>query len=153
MVRSRWRTPVAREFETSNVTLRVEVDAEQADVAADEPQIRQALLNLLRNARESMPEGGEVKLECLPMDGGVVIRVSDQGEGIPPDKRPHIFDLFYSTKERGTGLGLPLTMQIVAAHGGTIRCEDAPEGGTVFTLWFPESFEEMPATEHALREE
>lgn len=144
---------VAREFETSNVTLRVEVDAEQADVAADEPQIRQALLNLLRNARESMPEGGEVKLECLPMDGGVVIRVSDQGEGIPPDKRPHIFDLFYSTKERGTGLGLPLTMQIVAAHGGTIRCEDAPGGGTVFTLWFPESFEEMPATEHALREE
>ena len=122
-------------------------------MAADEPQIRQALLNLLRNARESMPEGGEVKLECLPMDGGVVIRVSDQGEGIPPDKRPHIFDLFYSTKERGTGLGLPLTMQIVAAHGGTIRCEDAPEGGTVFTLWFPESFEEMPATEHALREE
>jgi len=141
---------VAREFETSNVTLEVDVDETQPDVAADEPQIRQALLNLLRNARESMPDGGVVSLECLPLDGGVVIRVSDQGEGIPPDKRPHIFDLFYSTKERGTGLGLPLTMQIVAAHAGTIRCEDAPGGGTVFTLWFPKASDERASEEIAL---
>lgn len=128
---------VAREFETSNVTLAVQVGARLPTVAADEPQIRQALLNLLRNARESMPEGGEVRLAAESIDGGLAIVVSDQGEGISPESRAHIFDLFYSTKERGSGLGLPLTQQIVSAHGGQIRCEDAPEGGTVFTMWFP----------------
>lgn len=128
---------VAREMETSNVSLRVEVEPNLPLVAADEPQIRQALLNLLRNAREAMSEGGEVRLEARAQGGGVEIRVSDRGPGIPAAERAHIFDLFYSTKERGTGLGLPLTQQIVAAHGGRIRCEDNPGGGTVFTIWFP----------------
>lgn len=146
---------VAREFETSNVTLSVDVAPGLPLVAADEPQIRQALLNLLRNARESMPDGGEVRMVAEPFEGGVEVRVSDQGEGIPPQKRAHIFDLFYSTKERGTGLGLPLTMQIVSAHAGTIRCEDAPEGGTVFTMWFPAAgrFDAVASSELALREE
>lgn len=128
---------VAREMEASNATLRVEVEPDLPLVAADEPQIRQALLNLLRNAREAMPNGGEVRLEARAAQGGVEIRVVDQGVGIPAEERAHIFDLFYSTKERGTGLGLSLTQQIVSAHGGKIRCEDAPGGGTVFTMWFP----------------
>lgn len=138
---------VAREFATSNVTLAVRVEPDLPLVAADEPQIRQALLNMLRNAREAMPDGGEVQLVAEAADHGVQIRVVDEGEGVPPDKRPHIFDLFYSTKERGTGLGLPLTMQIVSAHGGAIRCEDAPGGGTVFTMWFPEALEAPDHTE------
>ncbi|MFK7987488.1 MAG: ATP-binding protein [Sandaracinaceae bacterium] len=128
---------VAREFEVSPVTLAVDVEDPLPDVDVDEPQIRQALLNLLRNARESMPDGGEVRLVARRSDGGVEVRVSDRGEGIPVQQRAHIFDLFYSTKERGTGLGLPLTQQIVAAHGGSIRCDDQPGGGTEFTLWFP----------------
>ncbi|HJL17496.1 MAG TPA: ATP-binding protein [Sandaracinaceae bacterium LLY-WYZ-13_1] len=148
---------VAREFETSNVSLAVRVERGLPLVAADEPQIRQALLNLLRNARESMPDGGEVRLEAEAVDRGVEVRVSDQGEGIDPHKRAHIFDLFYSTKERGTGLGLPLTMQIVSAHGGTIRCEDAPDGGTVFTMVFPAAKagrdDAPPGEAVALREE
>ena len=60
-----------------------------------------------------------------------------------------VFDLFFSTKERGTGLGLSLTQQIVVAHRGHIRCEDAPEGGTTFVMWFPEHLHpasERPAT-------
>ncbi len=128
---------VAREMEHSNVTLRVEVSPDLPMVAADEPQIRQALLNLLRNAREAVSDGGEVGLFARELDGGVEIRVSDQGPGVSPEVRAHIFDLFYSTKDHGTGLGLPLTQQIVAAHGGKIRCEDAPGGGTVFAMWFP----------------
>lgn len=128
---------VAREFETTGVALRVEVGPDLPLVAADERQIRQALLNLLRNARESMPEGGEVELRALRAEGGMEILVRDGGEGIPRTEQGHVFELFYSTKERGTGLGLPLTQQIVNAHGGTIRCEDAPEGGTVFRIFFP----------------
>ena len=133
---------VAREFETSDVRLSVELGEGLPLVAADEPQIRQALLNLLRNARESMPDGGEVELSARRAAGGVEIRVVDAGEGIEPTKRAHIFDLFYSTKDRGTGLGLPLTQQIVAAHAGTIECTDAEGGGTAFTMWFPSASEE-----------
>ena len=128
---------VAREFEVSPVTLAVDVEDALPLVAVDEPQIRQALLNLLRNARESMPEGGEVRLEARRRAGGVEIRVLDHGDGIPAQQRPHIFDLFYSTKERGTGLGLPLTQQIVIAHAGTIGIGDVEGGGTVFTPVVP----------------
>lgn len=145
---------VAREMESSSVALRVEVDPDLPLVAADEPQIRQALLNLLRNAREAMPDGGEVLLAARAIDGGVEIRVADRGPGIPAEERAHIFDLFYSTKERGTGLGLPLTQQIVAAHAGKIRCDDGPEGGTVFSMWFPPArVDAMDASEVALGEE
>lgn len=128
---------IAREMETSSTHLSVAIEPDLPLVAADEPQIRQALLNLLRNAREAMPDGGEVRLEVRAVDGGVEVRVADGGVGIPPEERAHIFDLFYSTKERGTGLGLSLTQQIVSAHGGRIRCEEAPGGGTIFAMWFP----------------
>ncbi|MCZ7685852.1 MAG: ATP-binding protein [Sandaracinaceae bacterium] len=115
---------VAREMETSSVRLRVEVAPDLPLVAADEPQIRQALLNLLRNAREAMSEGGEVGLEARSEAGGVEIRVIDQGPGIPPVERAHIFDLFYSTKERGTGLRPPPHAADRGRARGRIRCDD-----------------------------
>lgn len=128
-----------REMKGAGCTLEVRVDPALPMVAADESQIRQALLNLLRNARESMPRGGEITLSAARVEGGVEIAVRDHGGGIPPERRDKLFDLFYSTKERGTGLGLPLTQQIVVAHRGVIRCEDAPGGGTVFRMTFPVS--------------
>jgi signal transduction histidine kinase len=70
-------------------------------------------------------------------DEGVLLRVADDGPGMPPDQRARVFDLFYTTKEGGTGLGLPLSQQIVVAHGGFIRCESTVGVGTVFELWFP----------------
>lgn len=144
---------VARELETSGLSLAVAVDPELPLVAADESQIRQALLNLLRNAKDAMPAGGAVQLAARRAPGGLEIVVRDRGEGIAPEARVHLFDLFYSTKERGTGLGLPLTQQIVSAHGGTIRCEDAEGGGTVFTMWFPEARPDDAGREVALRPE
>jgi nitrogen fixation/metabolism regulation signal transduction histidine kinase len=128
---------VSREMESSNVRLEVDVFPQLPLVAADEPQIRQALLNLLRNAREAMPEGGVVRMRARSLEGGVEISVEDQGPGISHAERAHIFDLFYTTKERGTGLGLALTQQIVSAHAGRIRAQDAPGGGTIFSMWFP----------------
>jgi len=144
---------VAREFETSNVSLRVEVEPGVPLVRADEPQIRQALLNLLRNAREAMPDGGEVLMEARSADGGMEIAVTDRGVGVPVERRARIFDLFYSTKDLGSGLGLPLTQQIVIAHGGTIACDDAEGGGTVFTMWFPHARAEEAPHELAAGEE
>jgi len=128
---------VRRELEKGGVDLHVEVEPGLRPVAMDEPQMRQALLNLLRNAREAMPSGGRCLLQATANEGGVRIRVRDEGAGIPPEQRDSIFDLFYTTKERGSGLGLPLTQQIVVAHGGSIRCEVGPAGGTTFELWLP----------------
>lgn len=128
---------VDREMKSAGCTLELRVEPGLPLVAVDEAQIRQALLNLLRNAREAMPRGGEITVSATRVEGGVEIEVRDRGEGIPPERKAKLFDLFHSTKERGTGLGLPLTQQIVVAHRGVIRCEDAPGGGTVFRMTFP----------------
>lgn len=127
---------VAREMQQADVTLHAKLD-DVEPVPMDETQLRQALLNLFRNAREAMPGGGELRLELVERDQGVQLSVSDQGSGIPEGEREKIFDLFYTTKEHGTGLGLPLTQQIVAAHHGRIRCTAAEGGGTRFEIWLP----------------
>lgn len=106
-------------------------------IPLDDGQLRQALLNLCRNAREAMADGGVIRIELMGQPGGVLLRVSDQGSGIPESERDKIFDLFYTTKQHGTGLGLPLTQQIIAAHGGRIRCMPGVNGGTTFELWLP----------------
>lgn len=106
-------------------------------VLIDDDQLRQALLNLCKNAREAMAEGGRLSIALRARDGGAELSVSDDGGGIPEHEREKIFDLFYTTKQHGTGLGLPLTQQIVVAHGGHIRCLVNPQGGTTFQLWLP----------------
>ncbi|MFW2389660.1 MAG: ATP-binding protein [Polyangiales bacterium] len=128
---------VRREMDASGVELSLDLAAQLPNVAMDEPQLRQALLNLLRNAREAMPEGGIAKLEATRYESGVRIQVHDEGAGIGNEDREHVFDLFYTTKERGTGLGLPLTQQIVVAHGGSIACKPRHPHGTTFEVWLP----------------
>jgi two-component system, NtrC family, sensor kinase len=126
------------EPELRQANVRVELALEpDIVVSLDEGQIRQALLNLCRNAREAMVEGGRLHIELLAQPGGVLLRISDEGPGIPESERDKIFDLFYTTKQHGTGLGLPLTLQIIAAHGGRIRCMPGLRGGTTFELWLP----------------
>ncbi len=128
---------VQREMVAAGVELRLDIAPQLPAVAMDEPQLRQALLNLLRNAREAMPDGGTAKLEATRYENGVRIQVQDEGAGIGDDEREHVFDLFYTTKERGTGLGLPLTQQIVVAHGGHIACKPRHPQGTTFEIWLP----------------
>ena len=107
------------------------------EVAIDETQLRQALLNLIRNAREAMPEGGLIRLSLQDTGTGIEICLDDSGAGIPPEQRENIFDLFFTTKEHGTGLGLPLTQQIILAHGGDIECRASAGGGTCFRIYLP----------------
>ncbi|MGD8858831.1 MAG: ATP-binding protein [Myxococcales bacterium] len=140
------------ELSAASVDLQLEVEPDLPLVALDETQIRQVLLNLLKNAREAMPDGGRLTVQARSEDGGaggVVVRVTDEGAGMTPEERARIFDLFYTTKETGTGLGLPLSQQIVVAHGGLIRCESAPGRGTTFELWFP-AHEAAPAPPEVL---
>jgi two-component system, NtrC family, sensor histidine kinase HydH len=98
---------------------------------------RQALLNLLINARQAMPEGGELLLRTRVEGPWTVLEVTDTGVGMPPDVLGHVFDAFYSTRASGTGLGLPTTRKIVEAHGGTIRVESEVGKGSQFTIKLP----------------
>jgi signal transduction histidine kinase len=120
---------------SSEVTLEVEPDLPPA--LFDEAQIRQALLNLLRNAREAMPGGGRIDVGVAAEGMSVVVSIRDRGGGIPEEIRARVFDPFFSTKGEGTGLGLAITRQIVEAHGGSVTCEPRDGGGTVFKLALP----------------
>jgi two-component system NtrC family sensor kinase len=103
----------------------------------DESQLRQALLNLLRNAREAMADGGTIDVRVAAEGMSVVIDVEDRGGGIAEDIRARVFDPFFSTKGEGTGLGLAITRQIIEAHGGTVTCDPREGGGTRFRLALP----------------
>jgi signal transduction histidine kinase len=128
---------VRPELTAAKVKLELEIEPALPLCALDEAQIRQVLLNLLKNAREAMPEGGAVRLAVRAADNGLLMSVADDGSGMTEEQRARIFDPFYTTKARGTGLGLPLSQQIVVAHGGTIRCQSAAGEGTVFEIWLP----------------
>lgn len=126
-----------RELSATHIELVVEVSQGQPCVAMDEAQIRQVLLNLLKNARDAMSEGGRLTVTVNEEQDGVVLRVTDTGVGMDEAQQARVFDLFYTTKTLGTGLGLPLTQQIVVAHGGRIRCISEVGHGTTFELWLP----------------
>jgi signal transduction histidine kinase len=137
---------VRPELGLARVELRLDLAPGLPAVRADEGQLRAAFLNLLRNSREAMPGGGTVELRTRAVEGGVEAAVRDTGGGIPPEDLTRIFDPFYSTKERGTGLGLPYALQVVQEHGGTIRCESQVGSGTCFTVRLPAaSGERAPA--------
>ena len=132
--------------------VRIELVAEDSPrIFADADQLRQALLNLCRNAREAMSEGGLVRIEVAPAQGGATVSVSDQGTGIPEADREKVFDLFYTTKKHGTGLGLSLTQEIVSAHRGHIRCEASEWGGTCFSIWLPTGKDDGTPSDHVIQ--
>lgn len=130
---------VTPELTRANVTIAFERDEPLPTVAFDESQLRQALVNLVRNAREAMPQGGSVVIGLRRDDAtdGVALTIDDTGEGIPEDARATIFDPFFSTKRQGTGLGLAITREIVEAHGGHIACEPRTPKGTRFRIVLP----------------
>lgn len=125
------------ELAQGSVQLSVRVDDDLPLVAMDEAQMRQVLINLVKNAREAMPSGGRLEIRVHRVGDTVELRVQDEGVGMDAETKARVFDLFYTTKQRGSGLGLPLTQQIVVAHGGQIRCDSEPGGGTTFTLSLP----------------
>ncbi|WP_437277594.1 ATP-binding protein [Sorangium sp. So ce375] len=128
---------VRPELDRAGVAVRVEVEDAGPEILLDESQIRQALLNLLRNAREAMPKGGEIVVSVSFSSGAATIAVDDTGPGVPEELRASIFDPFFTTKQRGTGLGLAVTRDIIEAHGGTISCEPREAGGTRFRIALP----------------
>ena len=118
----------------------IHLSRELADVPAvsgNATQLKQVVLNLVLNAMEAMPDGGDLAIELHPERDGVVIRVEDTGIGMDEETVAQIFDPFYSTKGEGTGLGLAVTYGIIEGHGGAIQVDSRPGQGTTFSIWLP----------------
>jgi len=125
------------ELQRAGVTVVRELADQAPVVLADEGQLRQVFLNLLRNAREAMPKGGVLTVSTSATPGGVELRFADTGIGMDETARASVFEPFFTTKQGGTGLGLAVSRQILLAHGGSIRCEAREGGGTLFVLGLP----------------
>ena len=112
-------------------------DAHLPVVDLDSGQIKQALLNIILNANQSMSSGGKLTVKAYTKDDLISIDVSDTGEGIPSERIDKLFDLFYSTKKEGTGLGLSIAKRIVYMHGGEIRVKSQVGKGSIFSILLP----------------
>jgi signal transduction histidine kinase len=125
---------VRPELERAGIELVLDMPEHASDVLIDEQQIRQALVNLIRNAREAMGKGGRLLISLRELEEWIELVVEDTGSGIPDDVRANIFDPFFTTKNRGTGLGLAITRQVMDSHGGSIACEPVEPHGTRFRI-------------------
>ena len=113
------------------------LDPELPTVRLDRETFRSAVLNLLLNAVQAMEGGGQLVVRTRPSGLGVVLELIDTGPGMDSETLAKVFRAFYTTKQGGSGLGLPTARKIVEAHGGTIDIESAPGRGTKVTIWLP----------------
>jgi two-component system, NtrC family, sensor histidine kinase HydH len=125
------------EMKEAGLSLRFYPGSEVGRVALDWDHVQAAVTNLLRNARDATPDGGEVLVSTGREEGAVLIRVTDTGAGIPPDQQAKVFDPYFSTKKTGTGLGLPTVRRVAEEHGGSLTLESEIGKGTQFTLRLP----------------
>ena len=137
------------ELKEHGVRVEYEAPAMPVPVRVDAELMRQALLNLLLNAMQAMPQGGVVRVSLRRDQRMAVVEIADNGTGIPASMLPRIFDLYFTTKPKGSGIGLAMTYRIVQLHGGEMEVRSnaevgAPERGTTFTLSIPVSVAPMP---------
>lgn len=131
------------EIAERGIMVKEEFDQRAPWIMVDRRRLRQALLNILRNAFEAMPHGGNLTISTRIKGENVDIAIADTGIGIPPDQQERIFEPFFTTKDRGSGLGLTIAKQIIEEHGGTIACSSGLGRGTTFTISVPISREEQ----------
>src|SRR5438105_657962 len=136
---------VRPELTSAGISLEQRLAGHLPEVLADVGQVRQLLLNLIRNSREAMPGGGAVFVGTRFADGDVFVELRDTGPGIPPERLGRIFDPFFTTKERGTGLGLALAQEIAQEHSGQLTASSIAGQGTTFTLRLPRAPESRAA--------
>jgi PAS domain S-box-containing protein len=125
------------ELATQDVQLETEVPAKPVMVRVDADMLRQAMLNIVLNANQAMPNGGMLRLSLKEEGRQAVLAIADTGEGIASEVLPRIFDLYFTTKKEGSGIGLSMCYRIVQLHSGVIEVSSEPGQGTTFTLRFP----------------
>jgi signal transduction histidine kinase len=133
---------VEPEATKNNVRVTVECPPNAPNVNGDASMLRQAFLNLAINACQAMPSGGTLRMTCLlASPKKVEVRFEDSGVGIAPENLEKIFDLYFTTKHHGTGIGLSMVYRIVQLHDGEIEVSSTPGHGTVFRVLLPRAFE------------
>jgi signal transduction histidine kinase len=131
---------ITPEAHRRRVTVKEECSAALPEINADQGMLMQAVLNLAINALQAMPDGGTLRLGCrLTSRRRVELFVEDTGSGIEPENLPRIFDLYFTTKEKGSGIGLSMVFRIVQLHDGEVEVQSTPGRGTKFRLLFPQA--------------
>ena len=134
------QTSVAPEAERRHITMKVECPDTLPEINADPGMLSQALLNLALNACQAMPDGGTLKLACRAASRRrVEVDIEDTGVGIHPEHLGKIFDLYFTTKDQGSGIGLSMVYRIVQLHDGEVEVQSTPGRGTRFRLTFPQA--------------
>jgi two-component system, NtrC family, nitrogen regulation sensor histidine kinase NtrY len=116
-----------------------EIAHEPMPMMADSELLHRAISNLVLNAMDAMPKGGNLTLSAKPAGDKIELRVSDTGEGLTPEECERLFTPYYTTKQHGTGLGLAIVQSVVADHGGTIAVESRAGGGATFIITLPKA--------------
>ncbi len=128
---------VRYEMERARVKVRLDPDPAGRPALVDPNQLRSALLNLLRNAREAMGDGGHIVMRVRTLGDWATLAVVDDGPGVPEEIRERLFEPFFSTKPQGTGLGLAMVRKIIEAQDGRVRIDSTPGRGTTVRLELP----------------
>jgi signal transduction histidine kinase len=130
-------TLASPDFETHAVHMRKNLAAEPVMANVDTDLIKQAVLNIVINGAQAMPEGGSLWVTLSTEAGEAVLSVRDEGTGIPPEIRDKIFNLYFTTKKEGSGIGLAMTYRILQLHSGSIAVQSEVDQGSTFTLRLP----------------
>jgi signal transduction histidine kinase len=125
------------QFESRKIQVDQQYHCIPPPITADSTELEQIFTNLFLNALDAMSRGGRLVIEVFEKDGWVIVRVGDSGNGIAEDVLPHIFEPFFSTKSRGTGMGLPVAQRIARMYEGSMEVEYSSPEGTTFRLEFP----------------
>jgi signal transduction histidine kinase len=123
--------------ETARIAVTVAQETDGVSIAVDLDLLKQAMLNVVMNAIEAMPDGGQLRFESAVRGDDAEIRITDTGCGIPSDVRDKVFGLYFTTKQKGSGIGLAMTFRIVQLHDGTIDFTSEPGKGTAFIIRIP----------------
>lgn len=134
------------DLSSAGIEVVTHLDPDLPPVAIDEAQFKQAILNILVNARQVLEPGGRIELVTgRTMQGEIFVRIADNGPGIPADQIDKVFEVFYSNRRGGTGLGLPIAQRILENHGGWIEVESEAGRGCAFTIVLPAEPRTVPA--------
>jgi signal transduction histidine kinase len=125
------------EASSLGITLQAEIPAELPLITMDPETLTQAFINIMKNGMQAMGQGGTLRIETKSLKEGVEVMISDSGSGIPPEQMERIFNYYYTTKEKGVGLGLPIAHRIIDAHGGQLKIESRVGSGTKVTVTLP----------------
>lgn len=128
------------EAQKADVAVQLDASSSVPDISGDPGMLRQALMNLSLNGLQAMPEGGRLRLACRGVsDRRVEIEIEDTGVGISPEHLERIFDLYFTTKPKGSGIGLSMVYRIVQLHDGEVEVQSVPGSGTTFRLLLPQA--------------